>query len=172
MGLVVKVHAVYARPFWREDGLSGTGYGVGRLVQEVYDNTNYGAHPAGGVADTEDPCGTLVAFISDVRADQVWALPAAERRSGILAALAEFLGPEALEPIAFYLSDLAAEEWTRGAYAASFDLGGLHRWGHLQNQPIGPIHLACSDIAAEGYQHVDGAVRMGEAAALAILAPR
>ena len=74
-----------------------------------------------------------------------------------------------MEPVAFYLSDMAAEEWTRGAYATSYDLGGLHRWGHLQNQPTGPIHYACSDIAAEGYQHVDGAVRQGEAAALAIL---
>ena len=88
--------------------------------------------------------------------------------AAILGAMAEYLGPRTLEPIAFFLSDMAAEEWTRGAYATSYDLGGLSRWGHLQNRPTGPIHYACSDIAAEGYQHVDGAIRMGEAAALAI----
>ncbi|MDQ0636028.1 putrescine oxidase [Arthrobacter pascens] len=42
LGLVIKVHAVYGKPFWREDGLSGTGFGAGSLVQEVYDNTNHG----------------------------------------------------------------------------------------------------------------------------------
>lgn len=169
MGLVIKVHAVYETPFWRAEGLSGTGFGGGRLVPEIYDNTNVGPNMTGGEPGTEDSFGTLVGFISDLHADRIWALPAEERRAQVLQALAEYLGPQALEPVAFYLSDMAAEEWTRGAYAASYDLGGLHRWGHLQNRPTGPIHYACSDIAAEGYQHVDGAVRMGEAAAQSIL---
>ena len=85
------------------------------------------------------------------------------RRATILEALAEFLGPKALDPRVFYLSDFGAEEWTRGAYATSYDLGGLHRWGPFQNDPVGPIHFASSDIAAEGYQHVDGAVLIGTA---------
>lgn len=169
MGLVIKVHAVYDTPFWREAGLSGTAFGGGRLVQEVYDNTNYGPYGPDGTT-AEDPFGTLVGFVSDVNAEQMWALPEEERRHRILSAMAEYLGPQTMEPVAFYLSDMAAEEWTRGAYATSYDLGGLHRWGHLQNRPTGPVHYACSDIAAEGYQHVDGAVRQGEAAALAVLA--
>ncbi|MBD4583781.1 putrescine oxidase, partial [Xanthomonas citri pv. citri] len=48
MGLVIKVHAVYETPFWREEGLSGTCFGGGRLVQEIYDNTNRGENLAGG----------------------------------------------------------------------------------------------------------------------------
>ena len=169
MGLVIKVHAVYETPFWREEGLSGTGFGGGRLVQEVYDNTNYGANFAGGQAGQEDTFGTLVGFVSDVYAEQMWKLSPQERRHAILSAMADYLGPKTMEPIAFYLSDMAAEEWTRGAYATSYDLGGLSRWGHLQNQPTGPIHYACSDIAAEGYQHVDGAIRQGEIAAQRII---
>ena len=168
MGLVIKVHAVYETPFWREKGLSGTGFGGGRVVQEVYDNTNYGPN---GVEDNngENPNGILVSFISDVHAETMWALPEEERKQRILEELAAYLGEETLHPIAFYLSDMAAEEWTRGAYATSYDLGGLSRWGHLQNQPTGPIYYACSDIAAEGYQHVDGAVRQGEIAAQNII---
>jgi putrescine oxidase len=162
MGLVIKIHAVYETPFWRDKGLSGTSFGGGRLVQEVYDNTNVQWQNGQPV---EDANGTLVGFISDVYAEKMWALPEAERKEAILSAMADYLGPETKNPIAFYLSDMAAEEWTRGAYATSYDLGGLHRWGHLQNQPTGPIHYACSDIAAEGYQHVDGAVRQGEAVA-------
>lgn len=170
MGLVIKVHAAYETPFWREEGLSGTSFGGGRLVQEVYDNTNFGPNIAGGEEGTEDRCGTLVGFISDVYAEQMWALPEEERKQRILEAMAVYLGPKTMHPIAFALSDMGAEEWTRGAYAASYDLGGLHRFGHLQNQPTGPIFYACSDIAAEGYQHVDGAVRMGAEAAERIAA--
>ncbi|MDK4246910.1 FAD-dependent oxidoreductase [Corynebacterium accolens] len=168
MGLVIKVHAIYETPFWRENGLSGTGFGGGRLVQEVYDNTNYGKNFAESTKGQEDPYGTIVGFISDVFAEEMWHLPENERKERILDALADYLGHQAKTPIAFYLSDMAAEEWTRGAYATSYDLGGLSRWGQLQNQPTGPIYYACSDIAAEGYQHVDGAIRQGEMVALSI----
>ncbi len=163
LGLVIKVHAVYTTPFWRDAGLSGTGFGAGSIVQEVYDNTNH-----------EDPRGTLVGFISDEKADAMFALEPAERRRRILESIAGFLGPQALTPEVYYESDWASEEWTRGAYAASFDLGGLHRYGPHQRTPVGPIHWSCSDIAAEGYQHVDGAIRMGRRTAeqiSSILAP-
>ncbi|KNC20328.1 Putrescine oxidase [Arthrobacter sp. RIT-PI-e] len=150
LGLVIKVHAVYPTPFWREEGLSGTGFSAESVVQEIYDNSNH-----------EDPRGTLVGFVSDEKADAMFELPPHERQERILAAIAGFLGPAALEPEVYYESDWASEEWTRGAYAASYDLGGLHRYGRDQRTPVGPIHWSCSDIAAEGYQHVDGAIRMG-----------
>ncbi|WP_309130274.1 NAD(P)/FAD-dependent oxidoreductase [Brevibacterium sp.] len=158
MGLVIKVHATYPTPFWREEGLSGTGFGAGRLVQEVYDNTNHG-----------EERGTLVGFISDVNAEAMFDLDEDTRRRTILEAMAEFLGPQTLEPTVFHLSDFGAEEWTRGAYATSYDLGGLHRWGRYQNDPVGPLHFASSDIASLGYQHVDGAVRIGRDTAAKIL---
>lgn len=159
MGLVIKVHATYDTPFWRTQGLSGTCFGTSTLVQEVYDNTIHG-----------DSRGTLVAFVADEKADAVFALDADERRTRILGSIAEFLGEEAREPIAYYESDWASEEWTRGAYAASFDLGGLARYGADQRTPVGRIHWACSDLAAEGYQHVDGALRSGRDAAHDVLA--
>lgn len=159
MGLVIKVHAVYATPFWREKGLSGTGFSPGSLVQEVYDNTFL-----------NDPRGTLVGFISDEKADAMWALGEDERKAAILESMAAFLGEETLSPEVFYLSDFGAEEWTRGAYATSYDLGGLHRFGPSQNDAVGPIYFASSDLAGEGYQHVDGAVRMGRRTAARIVA--
>ena len=159
LGLVIKVHAVYSSPFWREDGLSGTCFGADALVQEVYDNTNY-----------EDPRGTLVGFVSDEKADAMFELSAEDRRRAILESIAGFLGPKALEPEVYYESDWGSEEWTRGAYAASYDLGGLHRYGKDQHAPVGPIYWASSDLAAEGYQHVDGAIRMGRQVAARIVA--
>ncbi|HEY8293765.1 MAG TPA: NAD(P)/FAD-dependent oxidoreductase [Micrococcaceae bacterium] len=159
LGLVIKVHAVYETPFWRADGLSGTGFSASSLVQEVYDNTNHG-----------DSRGTLVGFISDEKADYAFSLNAEDRRKETLQSLAAFLGDEALNPVVYYESDWGSEEWTRGAYASSYDLGGLHRYGADQRKPVGPIYWSSSDLAAEGYQHVDGAVRMGQDTAAKILA--
>lgn len=159
LGLVIKVHAVYGTPFWREDGLSGTGFGAGSLVQEVYDNTNHG-----------DSRGTLVGFISDEKADAVFELSAEDRKRAVLESIACFLGEKALDPEVYFESDWGSEEWTRGAYASSYDLGGLHRYGKDQHAPVGPIYWCSSDLAAEGYQHVDGAVRMGQFTAARIAA--
>jgi putrescine oxidase len=159
LGLVIKVHAVYETPFWRDAGLSGTAFSPYQLVHEAYDNTNHG-----------DPRGTLVGFVSDEKADAMFALPVEERKRRILESLAAYYGPQALEPVVYYESDWGTEEWTRGAYAASFDLGGLTRYGADQRTPVGPIFWSCSDVAAEGYQHVDGAIRMGRLTAEEIAA--
>ncbi|GAB3602791.1 NAD(P)/FAD-dependent oxidoreductase [Microbacterium aureliae] len=158
MGFVIKVHAVYDRPFWREQGLSGTAFSPYEISHEAYDNTNHG-----------DERGTLVGFVSDRNADDLFRVSAEERRERILESLSHYFGPEAKSPLVYFESDWGAEEWTRGAYAASFDLGGLARYGADLRTPVGPIHFACSDMAGAGYQHVDGAIRMGRLAAANIV---
>ncbi|WP_194410727.1 flavin monoamine oxidase family protein [Microbacterium cremeum] len=158
MGFVVKVHAVYDRPFWREQGLSGTAFSPYEISHEAYDNTNHG-----------DERGTLVGFVSDRNADDLFRVSPEERRQRVLESLSHYYGPEALNPLVYFESDWGAEEWTRGAYAASFDLGGLARYGADLRTPVGPIHFACSDMAGAGYQHVDGAIRMGRLVASNIL---
>ncbi|NYD67275.1 flavin monoamine oxidase family protein [Agromyces atrinae] len=159
MGFVIKVHAVYETPFWRDKGLSGTAFSPYELSHEAYDNSNH-----------EDPHGTLVGFVSDRHADDVFRLSAEERKARILESLSHYYGDEATNPIVYYESDWGSEEWTRGAYAASFDLGGLSRWGGDLRVPVGPLYLSCSDVAGKGYQHVDGAIRVGREVAAQILA--
>ncbi|QAY72220.1 FAD-dependent oxidoreductase [Agromyces protaetiae] len=159
MGFVIKVHAVYETPFWREAGLSGTAFSPYELVHEAYDNSYDG-----------DPRGTLVGFVSDEEADGVFRLTDEERKSAILESLSHYYGEEAKHPVVYYESDWGSEEWTRGAYAASFDMGGLARYGAHLREPVGPIRFACSDLAGKGYQHVDGAIRMGRLVADGILA--
>ncbi|GAA1825651.1 flavin monoamine oxidase family protein [Agromyces salentinus] len=159
MGFVIKVHAVYETPFWRADGLSGTAFSPYELVHEAYDNTNHA-----------DPRGTLVGFVSDEEADGVFSLSAEERKAAILESMAHYYGEQAKNPVVYYESDWGSEEWTRGAYAASFDMGGLARYGADLRTPVGPIHFSCSDMAGKGYQHVDGAIRVGRDVADAIIA--
>ncbi|MFC4828661.1 flavin monoamine oxidase family protein [Agromyces aurantiacus] len=161
MGFVIKVHAVYETPFWREQGLSGTAFSPYELSHEAYDNTNHG-----------DTRGTLVGFVSDEAADEVFRLSAEERKARILESLSHYYGDEAKNPIVYYESDWGSEEWTRGAYAASFDMGGLARYGADLRTPVGPISFACSDMAGKGYQHVDGAIRMGRLVASQVLEAR
>ncbi|MFC4223412.1 flavin monoamine oxidase family protein [Lysinibacter cavernae] len=162
LGLVIKVHAVYETPFWREAGLSGTAFSPYQLCHEAYDNTwNVDA-------ETQDTKGTLVGFVSDEHADRLFRMPAEERKRLILESMASYYGPETLNPVVYYESDWGAEEWTRGAYAASFDIGGLSRYGQDLRSSVGNIHFASSDLAGHGYQHVDGALRIGADTAEAI----
>ncbi len=159
LGLVIKIHAVYDSPFWRKTGLSGTAFSPYLAVHEAYDNSNHG-----------DPRGVLVGFASDTRADRLLAMGVEERKAAILDCFARYHGEQARRPSIYVESDWGSEEWTRGAYAASFDMGGLERFGPDLRTPVGPIHWASSDLAGAGYQHVDGAIRQGARVADEILA--
>jgi putrescine oxidase len=158
-GSVIKVLAGYEEPFWRADGLSGEGFAPSQVVRELYDNSP----PSGAV-------GVLCTFLAGENADRVGRLAPDARRDAILDGMAKYVGPAALEPTVYVETDWSAEEWTRGAYAATFAVGGLTRFGPDLRRPVGPIHWACSDIAGFGHMHMEGGVRSGEAAAAAILA--
>jgi putrescine oxidase len=158
-GLVIKVQVEYATPFWRDSGLSGTGFAPYELVHEIYDNSWH-----------EATAGTLVGFVSDLNADMLGRLSDGERRSMILASIAAYFGPAALEPITYVESDWQHQELTGGAYATSAAMGFLTRYGPYLREPVGPFHFGSSDVAGHGFQHVDGAVRMGGRLAEEVLA--
>ena len=149
-GQVIKVHATYETPFWRDAGLSGTAFSPYEVVHEAYDNTNHG-----------ETRGTLVGFVSDLQADAVLRLSEAERRDVILSSLSTYFGPQAVEPLTYFESDWTSEELGSGAYGSSFDVGGLTRFGPRLREPVGPIQIGSSDVAGLGFQHVDGALRVG-----------
>ncbi|MFI5844582.1 flavin monoamine oxidase family protein [Catenuloplanes sp. NPDC051500] len=157
-GMVIKLHVTYDRPFWREQGLSGTAFSPYRVVHEAYDNCN-----------EDDPRGILVGFVSDTRADRLLTLTPEARQAEVLDALAGYYGAEAQHPIAYYESPWAADEWTGGAFGTSFDIGGLTRYNSLLREDVGPLAFISSDIAGLGFLHVDGAVRMGESTAARLL---
>ncbi len=112
----------------------------------------------------------LCTFLAGEVAEDAGRLSPDARRAAVLEGLAAYVGPRALKPTAYIETDWCAEEWTRGAYAATFSVGGLTRFGPDLRRPVGPIHWACSDIAGVGHMHMEGGVRAGEAAAAAILA--
>ncbi len=158
-GSVTKVLAVYPEPFWRANGLSGEGFAPHQFVREIYDNTP----PSASV-------GVLCTFLPGEQAEFAGRLHPERRRELVLEGLSKFVGPSALQATDYVETDWSAEEWTRGAYASTFGIGGLTRYGEDLRRPVGPIHWACSDIAGVGHMHMEGGVRSGEAAAGAVLA--
>jgi putrescine oxidase len=158
-GDVIKVLAVYDEPFWRAEGLAGEGFAPYHLVREVYDNTPPAGRP-----------GVLCTFLAGERALELERLPHGERRALVLEGLARFFGPQALQAREVIERNWSQEEWTRGAYAATFGLGGLSRHGPDLTRPVGPVQWAGTDLAGVGHMHMEGAVRSGRAAARAVLA--
>ncbi len=157
-GYVIKFLAVYEEPFWRADGLSGEGFAAHQFVRELYDNSP----PSASV-------GVLCTFLPGEIAETAARMSPESRKAAVLDGLAKFVGPRALHATDYIETDWSAEEWTRGAYAATFGVGGLTRFGAALRKPVGPIHWACADIAGVGHMHVEGGLRSGEAAAGAVL---
>ena len=158
-GFVVKFLAVYEEPFWRADGLSGEGFAPHQFVRELYDNSP----PSASV-------GVLCTFLPGENAETAARMSADARKAALLEGIAKFVGPRALVATDYIETDWSAEEWTRGAYAATFGVGGLTRFGEDLRRPVGPIHWACADIAGIGHMHMEGGLRSGEASADAVLA--
>jgi putrescine oxidase len=158
-GSIIKVQAIYPRPFWRDAGLSGVGFGPYETVREIYDNS-----------PEDESSGVIVGFLAAEGADGAALLTPGERRTAVLGSFAAYLGQEALRPSGYVEHDWNAEEWTRGAYAATLGVGGVTRFGPDMRRPIGPFRFASTDISGVGHMHMEGAVRSAEAAVASVLA--
>jgi putrescine oxidase len=157
-GSVTKILSVYPEPFWRAEGLSGEGFAPHQLVRELYDNS-----PASASV------GVLCTFLPGEQAEFAGRLDPQARRELVLEGMAKIVGPSALQATGYIETDWSAEEWTRGAYASTFGVGGLTRFGSDLRRPVGPIRWACADNAGFGHMHMEGAARSGEAAAAELL---
>lgn len=155
MGLFVKAHARYSRPFWRDGGLSGWGL-ASDLVSPVADGS-----PADG------PPYVLVAFVAGSRTLE---LPgdAVQRRTTILRGLAEYFGPAALRPESYVDRSWGDDEWSRGAYGVFEPPGSIAAYAEAARAPIGPIHWATADLGVAWPGYMDGAVESGRRAAEAV----
>jgi monoamine oxidase len=161
MGAVIKVHAVYDEPFWRDDGRSGQAIDGRAPVSAVFDNSPPGGSP-----------GILVGFIEAGAAVRASALQSAERRNLVLGDLARFFGPRAASPETYLETDWCLEPWTQGCYGGNAPPGMLTRFGPAIAAPVGPIHWAGAETATHWLGYIDGAIESGERAAAEILAAR
>jgi monoamine oxidase len=159
MGSVIKVHALYERPFWREEGLSGLALSDRGPVRIVYDNS-----PAAGSP------GVLVGFIEGEQARTWGRRGPADRRAAVLACLGDYFGERASRPRELLERSWAEEEYSGGCYAGYFPPGVWTSFGQALREPVGPLHWAGTETATVWAAYMEGAVQSGERAAEEVLA--
>jgi monoamine oxidase len=158
-GTVIKTMAIYERPFWREEGLSGQAASDAGPARVVFDNSPPDGSP-----------GVLLGFLEGRLARQWGARPAAQRRAAILAGHARLFGERAARPERFVERVWAEEEWTRGCYGCLMTTGGWTEYGRALRRPVGRLHWAGAETATVWNGYMDGAVQSGERAAEEALA--
>jgi monoamine oxidase len=159
MGSVVKVHALYDEPFWRQEGLSGLAVSHDGPVEVVYDNSPEGGSP-----------GVLFGFIEGQQARDWSRRSPADRRAAVLACLVGFFGEAAGRPRELLERSWADEEYSGGCFAGYFPPGVWTSYGRALREPVGRLHWAGTETATVWNSHMDGAVRSGERAAAEVLA--
>ncbi len=140
LGLVIKVHAVYDRPFLARAGP------VGHLLRPELAG-------AGGLRQHQPrrpPAARWSVFVSDEKAVR----PARARRrraaAAVLGSIAEYLGADALAPEVYARFRLGQRGVDQGRVRRVLRPRWALALGRHQTAPVGRIHWACSDTAAEG----------------------
>jgi monoamine oxidase len=159
MGSVIKVNAIYDRPFWREQGLSGAATSDTGPIQITYDNSPPDGSP-----------GVLVGFMEGNESRRLLGAGAAHRRQAALESLARYFGPPAASPSGYVDRVWARETYTRGAYGSFNPPGVLTSLGAAADGPAGRLHFAGADFSPQWPGYMDGAIRSGERAAVEVLA--
>jgi monoamine oxidase len=157
-GTVIKTMAVYERPFWREEGLSGQATSDVGPARVVFDNSPPDGSP-----------GVLLGFLEGRLARDWGARGEAERREAVLAGHARLFGERAARPERYIERIWADEEWTRGCYGCLMTTGAWTEYGSALRAPIGPLHWAGAETATIWAGYMDGAVQSGERAASEVL---
>ncbi|HEY2260103.1 MAG TPA: flavin monoamine oxidase family protein [Solirubrobacteraceae bacterium] len=153
-GSVIKVEAVYPKPFWRQAGLNGYSNSDRPPIHFTYDNSPPGGRP-----------GVLLGFVSGADARRLGAIGPAARRRAVLAAFERLFGPAAARPRRLIEHNWSSELWTRGCYAAFMGPGVWSDYGSALRAPVGRIHWAGTETSEVFMGYMDGAVRSGERAA-------
>jgi monoamine oxidase len=153
-GKLIKAEAIYDRPFWRDEGLSGQSAMDVGPANTTFDNSP----PDGSI-------GVLFGFVGGDSARAFEAMAPADRRAAVLENLVTVVGEQARTPVDYFEQDWSNERWTRGCPVGHLKPGVLHRHGASLRTPYGPVHFAGTETADFWLGYMDGGVRAGERAA-------
>ncbi|MGZ3419501.1 MAG: flavin monoamine oxidase family protein [Polyangiales bacterium] len=161
MGAVIKCTAVYERPFWRDDGLSGLVVSDDGPIHVAFDNSP-GDGGQGGP-------GILMGFAEAEEARRLGQRTQAERREAALACFARFFGPAARSAVHYDDHVWEHDPWSRGCYGAFMPPRVWTSLGPAIREPIGRIHWAGTETASIWSGYIDGAISSGRRAAAEVL---
>jgi monoamine oxidase len=156
-GRLIKVEAIYARPFWREAGLSGavvSDTGPGKICYDVT--------PADG------SLGGLLAFVGGDEARR-WGDDHEALKTAVVAQFVTFFGPQAASPSEVVVQDWSDEVWSRGAPVHLLGPGALTQDREAIWAPVGRLHWAGTETATFWHGYMDGAITSGRRAAAEVL---
>jgi monoamine oxidase len=158
MGAVIKHTAVYDKPFWRDDGLSGMVVSDEGPICVVFDNSlPSGEH------------GMLVGFSEAQAARKLASLREDDRRDAAVTCFARYFGDRARKPIAYVDHVWEHDPWSGGCYGAFMPPGVWTKLGPSIREPQGRIHWAGTETATVWCGYIDGAISSGKRAAAEIL---
>ncbi len=153
-GNVIKCFAVYDRPFWRDQGLSGSAAGDTPPVHVSFDVTPPGENR-----------GVLMGFFEGRDAAEWADADEASRREAVLEAFGRFFGQQALQPQRYIDHVWRDEAWSRGCYAGVARPGIVSSVGDSARAPHGHVYWAGTETATRYTGYLEGAVRSGHRAA-------
>jgi monoamine oxidase len=159
MGSVMKVIAIYDKPFWRDQGYTGQVVSDTGPAQVTFDNTPPEGSP-----------GALMAFIEAATSRQLNPVSTDELKAKVLDNFATYFGDQARNPTAFYEKRWDNDIWHRGCPVCFTPPGVLLDYGKAIREPIGRIHWAGTETSTIWAGYMDGAVRSGQRAAAEVLA--
>ncbi len=153
-GTLLKVTAVYPRPFWRDAGLNGTAISYQGPTNVTFDDSPRDASS-----------GVLFGFVGGDEARRFMRRSASERRAAVLANFATYFGARARSPRSYFETNWTSEEWTRGCPVAIAGPGTLLAYGPELRRAVGRLHWAGTETSTYWNGYMDGAVRSGKRAA-------
>jgi len=158
MGAVTKVHVLYDRPFWRDDGLNGQVVAPESALGSTFDNSPEDASH-----------GAIVGFIAGDDCRRLERAGPEARRAAVLNDLERAFGPRARTPMEVVEQHWPAEPFTRGGPVAVSAPGALTELGPALREPVGPLHWAGTETATQWCGYLDGAISAGLRAADEVL---
>jgi monoamine oxidase len=161
-GTLTKVAAVYDRPFWRAEGLTGTAISTSGPVTATFDDSPPQASSKRGP-------GVIFGFVGGDDARSYAKRSPAARRAAVLKQFGIFFGAKAKHAKGFFETPWSGEHWTRGCPVGIPSTGALLAYGPWLRLPVGRIHWAGTETSNFWNGYMDGAVRSGERAAAEVL---
>ena len=173
LGYFAKVILVYAAPWWTNAGLVGLAHSFNT---DADGKTGNGAGPITLIRDTSDTESGLYALTCFVLANagREWSLlPAAQRRSEVLAQVAQIYTDVDKDliyaPTEVFEQEWSKEEWSKGCPCPVTPPGVMSSVGHAIREPFGNVHFVGTETSVVWKGYMEGAVRSGERGAAEVV---
>jgi monoamine oxidase len=150
-GRLTKCLALYERPFWRDDDLSGEAVCDRGPVTLTFDSSPRDAST-----------GVLLGFVGGPEVADLQDLGAQQRRAAVLECFAHLFGRRAEQPLDYAEQEWSVEEWSGGGPTSNFGPGGWTECGPALREPLGRIHWGGTETATVWSGYMEGALQAAE----------